>query len=496
MKKLLFSILILLPFYLSAQSGASSGDFEFYLDISRFYDFQVNKTIVEFYLGVNAHSIKFKKEDDDKYQASVNISWFLQKLENGDSVGVLSDSYVLGYADQLRPSDTTDVAQLIPLFHMQKIDLDPGTYLLTGVAYDMLAPVTRKITAINEFIVEPMADDKIMFSDVKWVAAEKDRVRTRDDLIPMVTGDLFVNQDKLVYYQEIYNTAAVYDKPFIIRSNILQGNQVLWNYENTQDRTPAASRRNAFKTEFEIDKLASNTYFLQTEVLDRKNKPIATYRKKFFVVNTRVSNEFDNIIVDSESDIFNEYTEEQLSYYLKTLIHTSTEQEAAFIKALDNYEQKKNFLYSFFEKRKKDPSQEVSALWNGHLLALDYVNQQYKSTFREGWQTDRGRVFLKYGIPQDVERFPAEANLIPYEIWRYNRLGAQTNVIFIFFDQDLSSNEYVLLHSTKYGEVNNPRWREQLRNKGLTPGSVDYEQFDPLNNRIDSKLNPDGTRRN
>ncbi|MCB0854517.1 MAG: hypothetical protein KDD63_19985, partial [Bacteroidetes bacterium] len=66
MKKLLFSILILLPFYLSAQSGASSGDFEFYLDISRFYDFQVNKTIVEFYLGVNAHSIKFKKEDDDK----------------------------------------------------------------------------------------------------------------------------------------------------------------------------------------------------------------------------------------------------------------------------------------------------------------------------------------------------------------------------------------------------------------------------------------------
>ncbi|MCB0846455.1 MAG: GWxTD domain-containing protein, partial [Bacteroidetes bacterium] len=148
------------------------------------------------------------------------------------------------------------------------------------------------------------------------------------------------------------------------------------------------------------------------------------------------------------------------------------------------------------EKRKKDPSQEVSALWNGHLLALDYVNQQYKSTFREGWQTDRGRVFLKYGIPQDVERFPAEANLIPYEIWRYNRLGAQTNVIFIFFDQDLSSNEYVLLHSTKYGEVNNPRWREQLRNKGLTPGSVDYEQFDPLNNRIDSKLNPDGTRRN
>jgi hypothetical protein len=355
MKKLLFSILILLPFLSFAQTDTKplSSDVEFYLDISRFYDFQVEKTIVEFYLGVNTRSINLKKEEDDKYQASVNISWFLQKVENGDSIGILSDRYTLGYAPQLRPSDTTDVSQRIPLFHMQKVDLEPGTYILTGVAYDMYAPSARKITAINEFIVEPMTEDKIMFSDVKWVAAEKEKVRTRDDLIPMVTGDVFINRDKLTYYQEVYNTAAVYDKPFFIRSRILQGNNLLYAYENTQTRNPAASRRNAFKTEFDIGQLASNTYFLQTEILDRNNKAIATFRKKFFVVNTRVSNEFDNIIASSESDIFNEYSEEELTYYLKTLIHNATEQEAAFIKALDNFQQKKNFLYSFFEKRKK-----------------------------------------------------------------------------------------------------------------------------------------------
>ena len=87
-------------------------------------------------------------------------------------------------------------------------------------------------------------------------------------------------------------------------------------------------------------------------------------------------------------------------------------------------------------------------------------------------------MFLKYGIPEDVERHPSKPNLLPYETWRYNRLGRQTNVVFIFYDPDLATNDYPLLHSTKYGEENNPRWRSQLAagNAGLTPQGIDYER--------------------
>ena len=494
MKKIILTLFILSPILMFGQ--VPSDRIEFYMDICRFYDFQINKSIVELYVGIDGKSIKYQKEEDGKFQASVNINWVLEKIENGDSTALMSDNYTLNLAKDLRPEDTSKTEKLIPLFHMQKIDLDPGTYLLRGIAYDMFAPVAKKIMAVHEFVVDEMKNDEIDFSDIKWVAKEEPngdkRARTRDQLIPLVTGDFFFNKDTMTFYQEIYNAATLKDEKFYVRSRILQGDNILYAYDKTQQRIPAQSFRNAYKEEFIIDKLASNTYYLQVEILNARNKPLKVYRKKFFVANTRVSNEFDNIVYSSETDIFNEYTEEELTYYLRTLLHISTEQELNFIKALDNFEQKKNFLYSFFEKRLKEQTQPVRALWNGHLLALDYVNQEFKSTFREGWQTDRGRVFMKYGIPQDVERYPGEANLIPYEIWRYNRLDAQTNVIFIFYDQDLASNEYELLHSSKYGEINNPRWREQLINKGMVPGTIDYERDNTLQNRLNSKLDIDG----
>ncbi|MEO0472394.1 MAG: GWxTD domain-containing protein, partial [Bacteroidota bacterium] len=175
----------------------------------------------------------------------------------------------------------------------------------------------------------------------------------------------------------------------------------------------------------------------------------------------------------------------ELDEFIKTLRYRSTQQEIDFARALESVDQKKNFLYSFLAKRKSSPEQEVEALWAGHLAALNYVNDQFKSSIRPGWQTDRGRVFLQYGIPNDVERFPAESYSVPYEIWRFNRLGAQSNVVFVFFDPDLATSDYPLLHSNKYGELNQPRWRTMLQNNGRVPTEVDYENND---GRINEKL--------
>lgn len=486
MKRFLLILIIAMPLAIQAQQLG------FYLDVCRFYDFRMDKTIAEFYFAVDGTTINYQPDEDGLFQASVNINWLLQRIEDGDSVMVAGDNYNLEFSDDERLKDTTRESSKKAMFNMQKVDLDPGIYLLRAMAYDRNAPAPQKIMAVNEFEIIPLARDQIVFSDIKWVAYEKPNrgARTRDDLVPLVTNDAFINLDSMVFYQEIYNAAKVLDRNFTIRTRFWQGDNILYAYEQTQARPPRP-QRNAFKEIFKIDQLKSNTYYVQVEILNQKNFPIASYKKKFFVYNSRVETEFDFIADNSEIEIFNDYSEEQLDYFLRTLTYISTEQEISFAKILETREQKVNFLYSFFEKRKRAPKQKVQALWNGHLAALDYVNEQYESTFREGWQTDRGRVFIKYGIPNDVERYPGEANLIPYEIWRYNRLGAQNNVIFIFYDSDLASNEYLLLHSTKYGEISNPRWKEQLQNKGLVPGTIDYERNNPLEDRFNSKLDPD-----
>ena len=78
---------------------------------------------------------------------------------------------------------------------------------------------------------------------------------------------------------------------------------------------------------------------------------------------------------------------------------------------------------------------------------------------KEGWQTDRGRVYMIYGEPSEIERFPNETNTKPYEIWHYNEI--EGGVVFIFGDIT-GFNDYQLLHSTKRGEIRDDYWMRRI----------------------------------
>jgi len=57
----------------------------------------------------------------------------------------------------------------------------------------------------------------------------------------------------------------------------------------------------------------------------------------------------------------------------------------------------------------------------------------------EGWRTDRGMVYIRFGAPENVERHPFETNSRPYEVWRYYNL----NYEFVFVD-DTGFGDYRL----------------------------------------------------
>lgn len=461
-----------------------------YVDISRFYDTRVNEPFVQMYVAVAGQSITFTDISDGRYQAKVEISLLLRRIEpNGDTSNVDSDKYVLELpTDRLLPDTTVESRGQANLLNIHQVRLTPATYLLEVQAIDLHAVSPIKSLAVNEFVLEGLPDNTFAFSDVKWVAGEMPtrngrRIAGRDDLIPLVTNSAFFNEDTLKFYQEIYNADEIFGEKgrFWIRSVIYQNDNRLFTTE-----TPAAAKQvgqvplNAHKQAMYIGSLSSNTYRLQVELLNERNQPVKVYRKKFFVYNSRLDMDFEQSVSLSnpETDMFNQYDEEKLDYYIQTLMYASTDQERRFSKVLETYQQKKNFLYSHFDKRKNEQAgQNVQAMWNGHLWNLAYANEHFDGAGLEGWQTDRGRVWMVYGAPNDIERYPSESSLLPYEIWRYNRISSQNNVVFIFYDPDLALGHYPLLHSTKYGEINNPRWRDQLfsRTSGDTPQTLDYE---------------------
>jgi hypothetical protein len=79
---------------------------------------------------------------------------------------------------------------------------------------------------------------------------------------------------------------------------------------------------------------------------------------------------------------------------------------------------------------------------------------------KEGWRTDRGRVYLLYGEPDHVLRVPSECNSKPYQTWYY--YGIEKGVEFVFVDR-LGNGDYQLVHSTKRGELQDETWQRYLQ---------------------------------
>ena len=109
---------------------------------------------------------------------------------------------------------------------------------------------------------------------------------------------------------------------------------------------------------------------------------------------------------------------------------------------------------------------------------VSYVQERFGSKQVKGYKTDRGRVYLQYGQPNDIKEIPSDPVTVPYEIWHYYYLDDQTNVKFVFYDPSLVGNDYELLHTNKYGETHDPNWKMKLVKK-LQPQDDIYNS-DPL----------------
>lgn len=87
------------------------------------------------------------------------------------------------------------------------------------------------------------------------------------------------------------------------------------------------------------------------------------------------------------------------------------------------------------------------------------VVKEFSTSIRKGYNTDRGRVYLQYGPPDNRTQMPHEPSAYPYEIWQYYKVKGQSNRRFIFYNPDLVTNDFKLIHSDALGEIMNDQWQ-------------------------------------
>ena len=154
------------------------------------------------------------------------------------------------------------------------------------------------------------------------------------------------------------------------------------------------------------------------------------------------------------------YTELQLDSLYGPLMLLADASERGIYEYL-SVEGKRNFLNTFWNRRDETPATAENEALTRFYGAIAETARRFRergSGDIPGWRTDRGRVFLKYGEPDDVLRRPVVGFTNPYEVWKYSR-GRPLR--FIFYD-DTGFGNYVLIHSNDRSEAGYGNWETLL----------------------------------
>jgi GWxTD domain-containing protein len=77
------------------------------------------------------------------------------------------------------------------------------------------------------------------------------------------------------------------------------------------------------------------------------------------------------------------------------------------------------FIERFWQQRDPSNGTAQNEFRDQHYWRINYANERFGGPER-GWKTDRGRIYITWGPPDQIEAHPSgEGRSGPFEIWRY-----------------------------------------------------------------------------
>lgn len=424
---------------------------------------------IEFIFYVGGKSVNYVPTDGGKFNAEVMIS---AEVKKQDSV-VAALRYVLvsdNFEDSVKATkpDFSDIRNL---------QVPNGNYEIYFYMTDLHGngDTLRYIdNVVVNFPEDAVSMSQIsLLSDVKYAQPDDFYVKYNYALTPIFHDYVPESIYALSYILEIYNTdKTVGPNEELELRTYIQGldGKVVTLPGLLQEKTFKTAPVSVLMNQFAIYNLPSGNYFMVAEVF--KGETIYAQEKTFFqrsnpglelVLADYTRMEVESTFVENIKDTA------QLIDYVSSLFPISSMMEQEFLsKRMKNvpFDQLQRFFYYFWVSRAPENPEKA---WNEYNEKVKLVNKTYGNKVIRGYLTDRGRVYLRYGAPNTIYESPYDSHSYPYEIWHYYYLEDQSNVKFIFYNTDLVSNDYELLHSDKFGEYHDSAWQSKLTLRKTTP---------------------------
>jgi GWxTD domain-containing protein len=157
-----------------------------------------------------------------------------------------------------------------------------------------------------------------------------------------------------------------------------------------------------------------------------------------------------------DKDLFNELDSQYKKWLNEDVLYIISPEERSSFLHLSTNEEREQFIEAFWQRRNPDPDSADNSFKEEHYRRIAYANEHFSSGI-PGWKTDRGRLYIMWGPPDEIQTHPTggtydrpasegggETSTYPFEDWRWRYLeGIGENVEIEFVDTTMSG-EYKL----------------------------------------------------
>ena len=169
---------------------------------------------------------------------------------------------------------------------------------------------------------------------------------------------------------------------------------------------------------------------------------VAAFKEGTYILKIKVTQNGDTVarekpfygIESFEKEEEFELTEEELKYY-DLIQYLASPKDIELYNSLPG-RAKHHFLINFWRKLGR-PFLDL------FVERIKYVDDHFSSGIQKGRDSDQGRIWIKYGKPDETESYPLETTYRPCEKWIYYMKGS---IIFIFVDKS-GYGRYELIYS-------------------------------------------------
>ena len=450
MKKIALSLLLSLSLL-----NIFSNDLNVFVDETRFLDEDKN-TILEINYQVPYRELQFERTENG-FVAQLEVSIILQQEDNNKYDKTFTNQIIMSTFEKTVSRD----------FFLDKIKMTmskPGFVV-------MLKFVDLNSHNSNNWKseIELLNVDSIL-SDLELSTIVR---QDTTNFLPK-----FHRQDTLF----IVNPSHIYELPrenflfvFYEIRNLEMDKEKKYNYKETIQIKKRGTTIDRFKSQFTVEKsvirnmkkidLSNYKTGLYDIIISIEDKNVygksVTNKKDYFSIKKEV-NFAHRIFPDMEDE-----------YHLVQYFLSSVDKKR--LRSLSD-EGKKNFLERFWASNDPNPVTEDNEYLEEVRDRVEYCNKHF-SCFKEGWETDRGRIYIKNGSPDELKKLetsfdtnenPDNFGTVPsytkytikdYQIWIY-RINQDHS--YVFLDLQANGNYKLIYSKNDDDEVSMVNWENYL----------------------------------